>query len=79
MTQQIRLSPFLAGIDNVYFLSTCVPVSEHFSAVALIGVDVTTEPIKSEDGTSDEDGQAEENDTSPLLSSSSVNTSAGHC
>ncbi|XP_043995912.1 solute carrier family 46 member 3 [Gambusia affinis] len=48
-------------------------------AVAFIGVDVTTEPIKSEDGTTEEDGQAEkENDTSPLLSSSD-NTSAGHC
>lgn len=79
MTEQIRLGPFSAGIDNVYFLSTCVPISEQFSAVAFIGVDVTTEPIKSEDGTTEEDGQAEkENDTSPLLSSSD-NTSAGHC
>uniref|UniRef100_A0A146Z6C9 Solute carrier family 46 member 3 n=1 Tax=Fundulus heteroclitus TaxID=8078 RepID=A0A146Z6C9_FUNHE len=49
-------------------------------AVALIGLDVTTEPRKAEDSTSEEDGRAEnDNDTSPLLNPSSINGSAAPC
>uniref|UniRef100_A0A3Q2QUM3 Solute carrier family 46 member 3 n=1 Tax=Fundulus heteroclitus TaxID=8078 RepID=A0A3Q2QUM3_FUNHE len=49
-------------------------------AVAFIGLDVTTEPRKAEDSTSEEDSRAENNnDTSPLFIVSSINASAAPC
>ncbi|XP_047236004.1 solute carrier family 46 member 3 [Girardinichthys multiradiatus] len=58
----------------------CVIPLSALGAVAFIGMDVSTEPRRSEDLTSKEDGQAEnENETSPLLNSSSINTSAAPC
>ncbi|KAM4546201.1 lysosomal proton-coupled steroid conjugate and bile acid symporter SLC46A3-like isoform 2-T2 [Fundulus diaphanus] len=50
-----------------------IPLSS-LGAVAFIGLNVTTEPRKAEDPTSEEDGRAEnDNDSSPLLSPSSIN------
>uniref|UniRef100_A0A3Q2QUN6 Solute carrier family 46 member 3 n=1 Tax=Fundulus heteroclitus TaxID=8078 RepID=A0A3Q2QUN6_FUNHE len=56
-----------------------IPLSS-LGAVAFIGLDVTTEPRKAEDSTSEEDSRAENNnDTSPLFIVSSINASAAPC
>ncbi|KAM4726183.1 lysosomal proton-coupled steroid conjugate and bile acid symporter SLC46A3 [Anableps anableps] len=57
----------------------CVIPLSAIGAVAFIGVDVSTEPRKPEDLTSEQDREAEnETDTSPLLNSP-INTSAPPC
>ncbi|XP_015235234.1 PREDICTED: solute carrier family 46 member 3 [Cyprinodon variegatus] len=64
-----------SGFNFLLAAGFCIIPLSALGAVAFIGLDVSTEPRKPEDLSSEEDGQAgNEDDTRPLLSSPSVST-----